>query len=336
MKATNLFCLVVASNIASFVVTTMAVMYAWNMGRSGSDDASLSQNHSFSHSSSDEASQVVLLTGRRQTQDMCSDSCPCTAPPTPAPVQVVVASQSFTCPTDEGFINFGSSGAIEFSISASNRLCTLVLVSADQASFKPVARSYHANDWEAVAGDFATLSFSCSSGSSCITTLPAPASGTMYQLKSFIAPQLFREQVDEIARFLEQATFGPTRSSIATFEQQSNLPRAFANYILDQQTTVPLTSHRATFRRHLNARQETASLQNAVTHPCQKGTRYRRFAFSIKDRSKFLDITTVGGGNYKALSVDGFVRTVVNGPITSQWDSSLVFEDGRYVLSKKF
>jgi hypothetical protein len=125
---------------------------------------------------------------------------------------------------------------------------------------------------------------------------------------------------------LEQATFGPTRADINKFDV-SNLPQAFANWIKDQQKTVPLTSHRAMFRQRMNSRMETATHQGAVTHPCQKGTRYRRYAFSSKDRSKYVDISTVG--NKRIISIDGFVRTVVNGPIVNFYDTSMAWPDGR-------
>lgn len=321
MKATNFLWLVLASNVATFAVTTLAVIYAWNSCKKGTD-ASI---NSLGWSSVD-ADDQITPTRSREAQECCSCSTsPAPTPaPTPAPVQVL-NSVSFTCPPGEGSIDLASSGPLEFSLSSSNRLCTLVMVAPGQTSFKPIGRSYDGNDWEAAAGDFSTLSWSCTDGSSCVTTLPDLASGAMYKLKSYDAPQLFSEEVDEIARFLEQATFGPTRTDIANFDQ-SNLPQAFANYIKDQ-TTFPLTSHRAMFRRHLNTRMEFATEIGAVTHPCQRGTRYRRFAFSAKDERKYIDITTVG--NRKVLSIDGFVRTVVEGPITYRWDEAVVFQDGR-------
>jgi hypothetical protein len=176
-----------------------------------------------------------------------------------------------------------------------------------------VGRSYAGYDWEASSGEFSILLWSCS-GSSCVVDLPSLPDGAVYQLTSFDAPALVRAGPDEVARFLEQATFGPTRADINKFDV-SNLPQAFANWIKDQQKTVPLTSHRAMFRQLMNSRMETATYQGAVTHPCQKGTRYRRYAFSSKDRSKYVDISTVG--NKRIISIDGFVRTVVNGPIVN-------------------
>ena len=235
-------------------------------------------------------------------------------------------STTFSCPAEEGSINFTNEGAIEFFTSNSNRLCTLVQISSNGQSLKPVGRSYAGYDWEASSGDFATLGWSCNGGSSCVVNLPPLPTGALYQLTSFDAPELFRNEIDEVARFLEQATFGPTRADIGSFGV-TNLPQVFANWVQEQQVGIPITSHRAMFRRHLNARTEVATHQGAITHPCQKGTRYRRFAFSSKDKDKYVDITT--NGTKKILSIDGFVRTVVEGPIHWIHDQRVAWQDGR-------
>jgi hypothetical protein len=295
MKSFKFTCLVVASNIASVIVTTVAIIFAWHGTKTFSTKVALSSHH-------------------RIAQECCS--CP-----TP-----LVDSTTFSCPAEEGSVNFTNEGAIEFFTSNSNRLCTLVQISPNGQSLKPVGRSYAGYDWEASSGEFATLDWSCNGGSSCVANLPPLPTGALYQLTSFDAPELFRNEIDEVARFLEQATFGPTRADIASFDD-TNLPQAFANWVQEQQVEIPITSHRAMFRRRLNARTDVATNQGAITHPCQKGTRYRRFAFSSKDYYKFVDITTVG--TKRIISIDGFVRTVVEGPVVSFWDPSVVWQDGR-------
>ena len=72
---------------------------------------------------------------------------------------------------------------------------------------------------------------------------------------------------------------------------------------------------------------EVASPQGRVTHPCQVGSRYRRFAFSSKDTDKYIDVKTVG--NKRILSVNGFVRTIINGTIHRHRDPSANFDNGR-------
>lgn len=186
-----------------------------------------------------------------------------------------------------------------------------------------MARSYTGFNWEASAGEFSTLKFECTKDV-CYTTLPTPPTGAYYQATTFSAPP--RSNADVIARFLEQTTFGPTRSDISTFSgDASNL--AMAKWVEAQQQRVPMTSHRAFFRERLNARMEAASPQGPVTHPCQVGTRYRRFSFSTKDTDKYVDVKTVG--NKRILSVDGFVRTIVKGPIIRRGNRDVSFDNGR-------
>ncbi|KAI2497377.1 Protein of unknown function (DUF1501) [Fragilaria crotonensis] len=224
----------------------------------------------------------------------------------------VVHSASFSCPASAGSSDFTAIGSTTLFVPASKGLCTLVQVSPDGESFKPVGRTYAGNAWEAYSGQFASLSWSCS-GSTCVVNLPALDAGAKYQLTTFATPTSSAVRKNDIARFLEQATFGPTRADINKLNAISNLPQAYAAWIKDQQDTVPLTSHRAAFRERMNAKMETATRIGAVTHPCQKGSRFRRYAFSSKDYGKYMEIKTVG--TKRIIKIDGFVRTVVQGPV---------------------
>ena len=241
---------------------------------------------------------------------------------------LVVRSASFGCPVSPGSRNFTVAGQTTLTIPAAKGLCTLVQISPDGQSFKPVGRSYAGNRWEAYSGEFASLKWTCA-GTSCVVNLPALDDGANYQLTTFANPTSSAVRKNEIARFLEQATFGPTRTEIAKLNTTANLQQAFATWIKDQQGTVPLTSHRAAFRQRLNARMETATHVGAVTHPCQKGAVYRRYAVSSKDYGKYMDIQTVG--TRRIIRIDGFVRTIVEGPVYQFWDRSLEWPDGRYV-----
>ncbi len=241
---------------------------------------------------------------------------------------LVVRSASFGCPTSPGTRDFTVSGRTTLSIPAAKGLCTLVQISPDGQSFKPVGRSYGGNRWEAYSGEFASLNWTCT-GTSCVVNLPALDDGAKYQLTTFATPTSSAVRKNEIARFLEQATFGPTRTEIANLNTTTNLQQAFAAWIKDQQGTVPLTSHRAAFRQRMNSRMETATHIGAVTHPCQAGARFRRYAFNSRDYRKYVDIETIG--TKKIIKVDGFVRTVVEGPVFQYWNPSVVWPDGRYV-----
>ena len=317
-KSFRFICLLVASNVASVTITSAAVVLAWY--------SFVPFKHK-DHALIELTREGVGVSPRHRFTQEC---CACTPSPTPQrpPDTPIVSSTSFDCPYESGSmesINFSNDGPITFMVPSSDFLCTLVQISPDSNSIKPVGRSYAGYDWEASSGEFSSLTWSCS-GPSCVVDLPSLPDGAVYQLTSFDAPALVRAGPDEVARFLEQATFGPTRADIDKFDF-SNLPQAFANWIKDQQKNVPLTSHRAMFRQRMNSKMETATHQGAVTHPCQKGTRYRRYAFTSHDTSKYVDISTVG--NKRIISIDGFIRTVVNGPIVNFWDTSMAWPDGR-------
>jgi hypothetical protein len=220
------------------------------------------------------------------------------------------------------YLGNSTSGITAFMKSDMGMLCTLVEITP-QGSLKPAARSYDGFDWEVSPGAYVSLlNFQCNI-ESCSVNLPVLASGSMYKLTSFEKPSYSR--ADESARFLEQATFGPTMAAINALTAD-DLTHSFAKWIKEQQTTVALTSHREFFRVHLNGRMDVSTTMSPVTHPCQAGTRYRRYALSNKDKDR-LFITTVG--EYRAISMNnGTARSVFDGPIT-YGSQKLEVKDGR-------
>ncbi|KAI2512165.1 Protein of unknown function (DUF1501) [Fragilaria crotonensis] len=230
----------------------------------------------------------------------------------------------FYCPSFEGSFDIYTSGLVEVSNSNQNSLCTITEITKD-SFLKPVARSYNGMNWEASPGDYSAVAIACGASGSCNVSLPLLPAGSRFQITTFKPPSYTVS--DEVARFLEQATFGPTLNDISLFTSSSILQLSFANWIKTQQASVPLTSHREYYRRRVNSRFEYATPMAAVAHPCQAGARYRRFAFASKDLYKILTIQTVG--SYTKLIVDGFVRTVVNGPVVAV-SGGAVFADGKY------
>lgn len=211
--------------------------------------------------------------------------------------------------------------------SAQSNLCTLVEIDAD-GHLKPVARTYEAHNWEASAGPYSNITFSCNAAM-CTTDLPMlQGAAAKYQLTTFDAPPSSTNMKDKAAKYLERSTFGATLAEINALDTTSNTELAYANWITEHMTNTPLTSHREFYRRHMNSRFEVATPNYAVTHPCQMGTRYRRFTFSEKDEKKVLTVVTRGAKVY--LILDGFIRTIVDGPLTSK-DGVKEFVDGRCV-----
>lgn len=203
-------------------------------------------------------------------------------------------------------------GLVEIVKAGKRKLCTLVVIDAD-GHLKPVARSYHAYAWEASAGPYSNITFTCKDGA-CTVELPILEGKAKYQLTTFDAPSTYSSSEDTAAKFLERATFGATMTEIKTMDNGTNVHVSYANWIEEQMATVPLTSHREFYRRRMNSRFEVASPVSAVTHPCQKGARYRKFAFTQKDEKKVVRISTdtkIRDGKL-LLIIDGVTRTVID------------------------
>ena len=201
--------------------------------------------------------------------------------------------------------------------SDASTLCTLWRVSPDER--KPIARSYLEHDWEAYSGDFNRMMAQCD-GTMCSFLLAGLQPTFSYELASF---QNMVGVGDEVARFLEQATFGPQLDEINTFSG------SFASWI-EQQQTLPMSSHRRFFREHWNHRFEMPSYQGVTTHACDAGTRYRRYALSDKDKVRPVEIRTDVVTGRKILMRAGQARTVVNATTLHAGppEDNQIFEDG--------
>jgi hypothetical protein len=157
----------------------------------------------------------------------------------------------------------------EVVLQRSDQLCTLWQVNPSINSIIPVGRSYLGHEWEGYSTTvLQPVSFDCDS-SFCIAILPELSDGFFYELAAFDHRLPFR---DEVARFLEQATFGPTREALDSFSG------SFAGWVKDQQENAPLTSHRAYFRERLYQPYDRPGVYGLVSHPCRRGSFYRKSA----------------------------------------------------------
>lgn len=241
-----------------------------------------------------------------------------------APVVTAAVVQA-TCPPPDGvplLVTLSGSNATTFELgkTASGILCTLVqasiTVTAGQTSIegelKPIGRSYNGHNWESYANDvYSTMPFDCtSSGTACRVRLVPPGAGRAYFLMSYSNPNLSGRNAN--ARFLEKGTFGPTKAELDTFVSPVDWVR---NQLSDQ---LPITSHRAFFRQRLTHWHSEPSFHTLLhTGPCMEGARYRKYTFLHTDTDRMLKIATSPNNSSKlVLSVDGDVRTIVNGPAT--------------------
>jgi uncharacterized protein (DUF1501 family)/uncharacterized protein (DUF1800 family) len=195
-------------------------------------------------------------------------------------------------------------------------LCTLVEMSVmkqgaitEYSNLKPVGRSYNGNPWEIAPGDFSMQTqFECN-GSTCEAALPKPSTGRSYVLKSYDYGHELTED-DRKARFLEMATFGPTKTDISTFTD----PESWVT----EQFQTPITSHRQFFRERATSWQPYTGAGYGLLHagPCKSGGRYRGFAIWEKDYESYLEIQKSPFDPTKLiLMVGGEIRTVVDGPL---------------------
>ena len=182
-------------------------------------------------------------------------------------------------------------------------LCTLIKITTDDDTghqhLTPAGRAYDGLPWEAVQP--LRLPFKCVDAH-CIVTIPEFDRSEEYYLVSY-RHSLSHEQ--EMSRLLQQTSFGPTFEEIQSMVA-SNM--SAAQYV-QQQMEEPPTLHRSYYRRNTQARLYESYSVGKPRHPCEKYSRWRRFAFTVEDRYKRLTVSSEGPPYL--LSVDGFVRTEV-------------------------
>lgn len=216
----------------------------------------------------------------------------------------------YNCPETSlsGSTQLPSATRVRLARAPSGKLCTLTRSDGSGPSV-PVGRSY-GNDWERVAGPFAYVEYNCSDSSYCEVTLPIISSPKqIFELKTF---EHGISKKNEVARFLEQATFGTTHNDLKSIEggleESSDLTPLFSQWVYSQVNEVKPTSHRETWRRLTSPRIE-GGREGRRRGPCEKGARWRRAAFHYSDAYKDLRIKKVDG--VYSLSIDGIFRTRV-------------------------
>ena len=168
--------------------------------------------------------------------------------------------------------------AVLLARSAANQLCTLVQVDSARTRIIPVGRSYQGHRWEPYHSDLVAPvpSFACDP-MVCSLSLPTLPVGYSYELVAYAHDLPWK---DEMARFLEQTTFGPTRKELSEFDDTKDAALSMANWIMEQQDTVRPSFHREFYRWRVNGRQLLSDTQGLPTQPCDSGALYRKYAFT--------------------------------------------------------
>jgi hypothetical protein len=184
----------------------------------------------------------------------------------------------------------------------------------------PVARAYDQQPWERSGGGHAaTLNDWECTNRTCRTYMP---NGKRFVLRSRTVPNA--TTVAQIARFLEAASFGPTRATLAaaatTAASGDGDGLAFHHaYLHEQMDVVMPTYHREFFRRRVNVEWRRSSAEFSTrTNPCSVDdgtvvpTTWRRTAFSTRDvDAKNIYFGLVGNNTTRwQISVDNQIRSM--------------------------
>lgn len=198
-------------------------------------------------------------------------------------------------------------GPATLSPSQSGTLLVLSRVGVNDAS-APVARSYDGHAWELTQGGVAQrVQLTCDDTSTCVAQIPLTYDGSAYHLQTYQGPAMTSEKA--AARFLLQATFGPTRATLPTVDATS---QAGLKTWLDTQMGLPGTLHREYYRKRANPRTHDHSLPTGgVRSACRSGSRWHRFAFTKADEGRTMHVGQSATGGSMTLSIGGTLRAEV-------------------------
>lgn len=183
-----------------------------------------------------------------------------------------------------------------------------------------VARSYDGNAWEPVVGmessEMATIT--CDEGSTCSISTAAA-----YSVQAVAVPEELVDvtPLELAARLHMQATFGASKSELQRVVTAYGTN--YSNWILDQMRLNP-TFTRAYYRQRANARPGQYAA-GQVVESCDIGSRWTRYAFDIRDKSKKLVVSLNATTSRFLLTVDGQLRGEVTSFMNQPYPGTLRF-----------
>jgi hypothetical protein len=213
-------------------------------------------------------------------------------------LQLAAVDAMITCPrpTSGPGAALTAGSTVTISVTPSNQICTLTRLTTtvdsggnSNTDFAPVGRSYNGRDWDAVAGPYKSeMSFECSAlngSNACVVTLPqlddpATQSFVLTSYAHTVTPE------EEVARFLEQTTFGVTKADMEFFNTESlDAGTEFPAWVADQITNKEATAHRAYFRSRANGRATRAEDEVVANadKPCNLHSRWKKYAFGWEE-----------------------------------------------------
>ena len=224
-------------------------------------------------------------------------------------------------------------GAITLPVSGVGELHQLVMVREDSLSIAQAsghwplagARSYDGHPWEAMypASGESQIAVDCSSVEAGMCTLQLPALTThRYRVDVHNTTEMDEAEGKTpldirkraAAKFLIQATFGPTRSELTDLtDLLGTSVEAFKEWTLAQMALSP-TLHREFWRARANPFVASNSVGRLA---CEPMTRWSRFALSMRDAGKNASVEVIDGIGY--LNVSEKLRTNLD---MNEWDPS--------------
>ena len=163
-----------------------------------------------------------------------------------------------------------------------------------------LGRSYDGFLWEESA--VSRSRFDCASDGKCSLVLPSNLGS--FRLVTY-STTVQNKTSEEVARFLMQASFGPTKAELDSWGTKT-----FKQWIMEQ-IELPATSHREYFRRRVSPRVASQTLPGRPRQACEALSRWHRYAFTQKDIGKQIVLSPVANSTNQTLDVDGVPRVEV-------------------------
>ena len=196
---------------------------------------------------------------------------------------------------------------------------------SSQYTLEPVARSFERKKWQTVAGPYTrkvSVKKCGAVNSACriIFRVLREDNPADFAYVLLTTSHDLKDKREMRARFLQQATFGPTKADLDNWETNfgtSTDITSYENYLVDQFRNQPMTLNREYFRSHLDWSMKDEAVENgsiAPRDPCAQYSRWREHAITADDYSKRFEVTQilVDGVNKFLITVEAEPRTVVD------------------------
>lgn len=185
-----------------------------------------------------------------------------------------------------------------------------------------VARCYDGYPWEPVTDlDFPPLVITCPPDADCYVETVG-----VFVISSVDVPEEILDQATEeqAARFLTQASFGGSKADIqavASTVKKRQTQADFTSWVKSQMA-LPASLLRTYYRKRVNPRQTAAGQVGALYMPCERNSRYHRFALNIGDEDKQLVVSATEVPNMFTFRVNGVLRGETDNFLNTSWPAA--------------